>query len=58
LRTSDAKRGGLKTHYSGEQVPEEQGNLTKERTLTLHALKPLEESEGYTLRVQELLEGI
>ena len=52
------QRGGLKTHGSGEQVPEEQGNLAQERTLTLHASKLLEESEGYNLPVQELLEGL
>ena len=52
------QRGGLKTHGSREQVSEEQGNLAQERTLTLHASKLLEESEGYNLRVQELLEGL
>ena len=50
------QRGGLKTHGSREQVPEEQGNLAQERTLTLYASELLEESEGYNLRVQELLE--
>src|ERR671938_1459687 len=52
------ERGGVKTHGSGEQVREEAGNLTQERTLGLHASKLLEESEGDDLRIRELLESL
>src|SRR5918994_582184 len=52
------QRGGVKTHSSGEQVPEEALNLAQERTLRLHASKLLEEGEAYDLRVRELLEGL
>src|SRR5829696_5431217 len=52
------QRGGMEAYDPGEQVREEPGGLAQEGAFGLHTSKLLEKSEGYDLRIRELLEGL